>query len=221
MIRRAFATGEERSRLHGLYGITRADGSACLMQQVTQALLGGVALLQYRDKSTDAVRRLSEARSLREICRNYQVPFIINDDVALARAVEADGVHLGVEDATVELARQQLGSDAIIGVSCYNTLTRAQSAEEAGADYVAFGRFFPSHTKPQAVTANLELLRRARVELRLPIVAIGGITPENGAELITAGADMLAVVEGVFGADDIYHAARGYTQLFEQQGKQS
>lgn len=217
MTRRPSAVG----RLRGLYGITSTDtmDSACLVQQVTQALLGGVALIQYRDKSTDTARRMSDACSLREICRKYQVPFIINDDVALARAAEADGVHLGAEDATVEQARQQLGSDAIIGVSCYNTLTRAQAAEVAGADYVAFGRFFPSRTKPQAVTANRELLRAARAGLRIPIVAIGGITPENGAQLIAAGADMLAVVGGVFSVDDIRHAARCYTQLFEQQEK--
>ncbi|MDP1707677.1 MAG: thiamine phosphate synthase [Gammaproteobacteria bacterium] len=211
----------ERPRLRGLYGITSADalGVEKLVQHVTQALEGGAALIQYRDKGTDTVRRLSEACALREICRSYQAPFIINDDVALARAVGADGVHLGDDDAAVSEARQQLGRDAIIGVSCYNTLIRARAAAAGGADYVAFGRFFPSHTKPQAVTASLGLLRAARAELQIPIVAIGGITPDNGAQLVAAGADMLAVVEGVFGADDVRGAAQYYTQLFEQQEK--
>jgi len=215
----ASLAGTERLRLRGLYGITGADalGVERLVQRVTQALEGGAALIQYRDKGTDTVRRLSDACALREVCRSYQVPFIINDDVALARAAEADGVHLGCDDAAMDEARQQLGRSAIIGVSCYNSLMRARAAEAGGADYVAFGRFFPSHTKPQAVTASLELLCAARAELRIPIVAIGGITPDNGAQLIAAGADMLAVVEGVFGADDVRGAARCHTQLFERQ----
>lgn len=209
----------ERPRLRGLYAITRADamGVERLVRAVTQALEGGAALIQYRDKSADGVRREAEARALREVCNDYHVPLIINDDLTLARTVNADGVHLGGDDATVDEARQKLGRSAIIGVSCYNMLSRAQAAEAAGADYVAFGRFYPSRTKPQAVTAGMELLRTARAGLHIPIVAIGGITPENGARLIEAGADMLAVVEGVFGDEDIRNAAHGYTQLFEQR----
>lgn len=207
--------------LHGLYAITGADaqGAEHLAQAVTQALEGGATLIQYRDKSTDAVQREAEARTLLELCRSYQVPLIINDDVDLACTVGADGVHLGRDDASVADARRMLGRNAIIGVSCYNLLPRARAAEAAGADYVAFGRFFASRTKPHAVLADVELLRNARAELRISIVAIGGITPANGADLIAAGADMLAVVEGVFGASDITSAAQRYAQLFDSREK--
>lgn len=223
MSRPAYLTRAATQRLHGLYAITGGDalGAERLAQAVMQALEGGATLIQYRDKNIDAVRREAEVHALLEICRSHQVPLIINDDVDLARAVGADGVHLGRDDAGVAEARRRLGRNAIIGVSCYNLLPRARAAEAAGADYVAFGRFFASRTKPHAVMADVELLRGARAELRIPIVAIGGITHANGARLIEAGADMLAVVEGVFGADDIRNAAHGYTQLFEQQEKVS
>ena len=140
--------------------------------------------------------------------------FLVNDDVELAKQTQADGVHLGREDVSLVQARTQLGPQAIIGVSCYNELARAVQAQNEGADYVAFGRFFPSRTKPQAVQADLELLREAKTKLHIPIVAIGGITPENGASLIAAGADALAVIEGVFGQADVRAAAARYARLF-------
>lgn len=220
MTRLAYLTRAASPRLRGLYAITADGGGAQrLARAVTQALECGATLIQYRDKSADPVRRAAEARVLLELCRRHQVPLIINDDVALARALGADGVHLGRDDASVADARRALGRNAIIGVSCYNLPARARAAEAAGADYVAFGRFFASRTKPQAVMADVDLLRDARAELRIPIVAIGGITPANGAGLIAAGADMLAVVEGVFGADDIRSAARCYAKLFDSQEK--
>ena len=211
------------SRLQGLYAITADDvmGVEPLAYAVAQAIEGGATLVQYRDKNSDAVKRETESRALLEICHSHHVPLIINDDVALAHTVGADGVHLGRDDASVADARRTLGRNAIIGVSCYNLLARARMAEAAGADYVAFGRFFASRTKPHAVMADVELLRSARAELRIPIIAIGGITHANGARLIEAGADMLAVVEGVFGADDIRTAAQHYKNLFEQQEKAS
>ena len=223
MTRLAQLTHAATQRLRGLYVITAADvlSAEHLTLAVTQAIEGGATLVQYRDKNSDAVKRETESRALLEICRSYQVPLIINDDVALAHTVGADGVHLGRDDASVADARRTLGRNAIIGVSCYNLLARARMAEAAGADYVAFGRFFTSRTKPHAVLADVELLRSARAELRIPIIAIGGITPANGARLIEAGADMLAVVEGVFGADDIRTAAQHYKNLFEQQEKAS
>ena len=141
--------------------------------------------------------------------------FIVNDDITLAKQTKASGVHLGREDASVADAREQLGPQAIIGVSCYNELTRAETAQAQGADYIAFGRFFPSRTKPQAVQANPDLLREAKKKLHIPVVAIGGITPENGAALIAAGADALAVIEGVFGQPDIRAAAERYARLFK------
>jgi len=170
-------------------------------------------MLQYRDKTLDADRRLGEASALAVLCREFAVPLIINDDVALARASGAAGVHLGEDDAGVAEARAIVG-DAIIGVSCYDSLQRAQGAATAGADYLAFGAFFPSVTKPGARHATPDLLRDAR-RLGLPLVAIGGITRENGESLIAAGADYLAVVSGVFGASDVRAAAQQYKKLFD------
>ncbi len=205
-------------RLHGLYAI--ADTSYLddtrLTGAVEQAITGGARVIQYRDKRNDAATRLRQAQVLARCCRDGGVIFLVNDDVALAKKSGADGVHLGREDMPLEAARAQLGAESIIGVSCYNELEHAVRAEKQGADYVAFGSFFPSRTKPQAVRATLNLLREARRQLKLPIVAIGGITPENGAALIEAGADMLAVIEGVFGQADIRAATRRYANLFGQ-----
>jgi thiamine-phosphate pyrophosphorylase len=181
---------------------------------VEEAIVGGARLIQYRNKGRDAAARLADARGLLAVCRKHGIPLIINDDLELATAVGADGIHLGRDDPDPRQARQRLGPDAIIGVSCYNELERARRAQHAGADYAAFGSFFASATKPRAVPAAPELLRRARRELSLPLVAIGGITPENGGPLIAAGADMLAVVEGVFGQPDIRAAALAYNRLF-------
>ena len=200
----------------GLYAVTddALIEPARLVERVTQALRGGAVMVQYRDKSTNARRRLSEAQALCEVCRAHGALLIINDDVALARAVAADGVHLGKDDAPLAQARRMLGEQVIIGLSCYNSLQRAVEAQAAGADYVAFGRFFPSRTKPVAVAAGVELLRQAQTRLRIPRVAIGGITPDNGAALIEAGADLLAVVHGVFGQPDPEAAACRYARLF-------
>jgi thiamine-phosphate pyrophosphorylase len=207
-----------KPRLHGLYAIADSHylDAARFVPAVRAALAGGARVIQYRDKKSDPATRERLARELNALCRELGVPFIINDDVALARAVGAAGVHLGRDDPHIREARAALGSEAIIGVSCYNELDRARAAERAGADYVAFGRFFPSRTKSQAVPATPELLRAARAALKIPIVAIGGITPENGGTLITAGADALAVIEGVFGQSDIRAAAEGYATLFNK-----
>lgn len=204
------------SRLRGLYAIadTGVLASAQLLPAVEQALYGGARLIQYRDKSMDGERRRRETQALAALCRQFSVPLLVNDDVKLAADVQADGVHLGRDDPAIEQARARLGKSALIGVSCYNQLARALDAEKRGADYVAFGSFFPSPTKPHAVRATLDLLKEARARLRVPIVAIGGITPENGASLITAGADLLAVIDGVFGQSDIRAAAKRYARLF-------
>ena len=200
----------------GLYAITdrRLIPEAELVERVRKAIDGGAAIIQYRDKSSGQARRLEQAAALAALCSARQVPLIINDDIELAAAVNADGVHLGIDDTSIRTARAQLGEDAIIGVSCYNRLERAVEAVAAGADYVAFGRFFASKTKPNAVTADTDLLVAARQQLRVPIVAIGGITPDNGAALIAAGADYLAAIDGVFGQADVYTAAQGYAALF-------
>ena len=206
----------ERKRLRGLYAITDASLQAPerLAARVAAVLEGGAALIQYRDKSADAARRLAQARELAALCRAQGALLIVNDDVELARAAGAHGVHLGRDDVAPAEARAQLGRDAIIGVSCYNEWDRAQRAAAAGADYIAFGRFFVSRTKPGAVQAETALLTRARRELSLPVAAIGGITADNGAALIEAGADLLAVVRDIFGRDDSRAAAERYRELF-------
>lgn len=202
------------NRLCGLYAITDSAAGADLTGRVKLAIAGGARLIQYRDKGGHPEGRLREAQELLALCRASRVPLIVNDDLELAQRIGADGVHLGRDDADPRDARERLGANAIVGVSCYDQLERAHWAQEVGADYAAFGRFFPSATKPQAVPASLDLLRRARRALRLPLVAIGGITPENGRSLIAAGADMLAVVDAVFGRSDIRAAARGFSRLF-------
>ncbi len=199
--------------LTGLYAITDSS-QGHIVHKVEQALDGGARIVQYRDKSTDRRKRMADAKELLDLCRRYEATFIINDDVELAAAIGADGVHLGRNDLDITKARERLGDTAIIGISCYNRLELATAAQEAGADYAAFGRFFPSSTKPQAVQAEIGLLQEAKKALQIPIVAIGGITPENGASLIAAGADMLAVVHGLFGQQDIRAAAEQFQKLF-------
>jgi thiamine-phosphate pyrophosphorylase len=208
-------------RLRGLYAIT--DPNLCpdehLASQVEAALEGGASVIQFRDKRAHQEIRRSLAKQLLTLCREHQSLLIINDDLSLAREIGAHGVHLGRNDADIHQAREALGEKAIIGISCYNRLELAQEAVEKGADYVAFGRFFPSQTKPEAVQATPELLQLAKRQIDRPLVAIGGITPENGAPLIEAGADMLAVIHGVFGQTDIRNACRQLTNLFEPKEK--
>lgn len=204
------------ARIRGLYAVTdavtlaRPDYATC----VEAALRGGARTIQYRDKGTDAARRSEQAQTLARLCARYNAAFIVNDDVALARAVRA-GVHLGRDDGAVATARAALGSTASIGVSCYNELARAKSALAQGADYIAFGAFFSSRTKPHAVVASLDLLCAAR-DLPIARVAIGGITADNGAVLLAAGADALAAIDGVFLQADIETAARRYAKLFNE-----
>jgi thiamine-phosphate pyrophosphorylase len=182
------------------------------MDEVKAALLGGAGVVQYRAKAGRS--SAEEATALLTMCRESGVPLIINDDVGLALEIGADGVHLGRDDDGLASARELLGPQGIIGVSCYDDLTRALEAQNAGASYVAFGRFFPSLTKPHAPCARLHTLRQAQSQLNVPIVAIGGITQENGGALIGAGADLLAVIEGVFGQKSPETAARGFRALW-------
>ena len=205
-----------KSCCQGLYAITDAllITDDLLLHAVEEALLGGAQLLQYRDKSGDPLRQLAQAKALNALCQRYNVPLIINDDVELAAVAGAAGVHIGRDDANVAAARSRLGKAALIGVSCYNRLELALAAEQAGADYVAFGAIFPSPTKPGETRASVALLREARAALRIPIAAIGGITPDNAPLLLDVGADMLAVVSGVFAQPDIRAAAARYAALF-------
>ena len=196
----------------GLYAIT--DGPrADLCEVVAQALVGGAKLLQYRDLSDDAARRHAEATALVQLCRARRVPLIIDHDIALAQAVGADGVHLGRDDDDPAAVRAVLGEHAIVGVSCYGSLPRAQAAARAGASYVSFGAFFPSPTKPLAARVPIDLLRQSAA-LGVPRVAIGGITPDNGASLVEAGAEYLAAISAVFAAADVRTAAQRFADLY-------
>jgi len=206
--------------LHGLYAITGENPmrERTLTQRVAQAIDGGARIIQYRDKASSQQQRLHACLELKALCRTRGVRLIVNDDIELAAACAADGVHLGKDDDDPACARQRLGREAIIGLSCYDSWERAEMAHALGVDYIAFGSFFPSQTKPAAVRANPDLLRRAHRELGMPTVAIGGITPENGLLLIHAGADMLAVVSGLFAQPDIRTSAQAYSNLFHAGG---
>jgi thiamine-phosphate pyrophosphorylase len=198
----------------GLYVITRESylNPEQRVAEVAAAIRGGAAVVQYRVKfATDSVR---EAKPFLELCRSANIPLMINDDVELAKRLGADGVHLGKNDRSLSEARQILGDQAIIGVSCYDSIDLAIRAEQEGAAYVAFGRFFPSNTKPDAPRAHLETLILAKQQLRIPIVAIGGVTPGNGKILLDTGADLLAVIESVFCRDDPEIAAAQFQSLF-------
>jgi thiamine-phosphate pyrophosphorylase len=200
----------------GLYAIT--DGPRDdLVDACAAALEGGATLLQYRDKTRETARRREEASALVALAANYGVPLIVNDDVALAAAVGAAGVHLGEHDADIASARATLGTGAIVGVSCYNSIDRARALAAQGASYLAFGAFFPSPTKPHARRATTLLLHDAE-SLDVPLVAIGGITHGNGGALIDAGADYLAAISAVFGAGDVREAARSFAALFDAHG---
>ena len=203
------------TRLHGIYAIT--DPVLCgddLINNVRAAIEGGIRILQYRNKQASHNVQHEEATRLLALCRQHDVLFIINDDAELAADIDADGVHLGQKDRALIEAREQLGQNKIIGISCNNRFDYALAAQQQGADYIAFGRFFSSMTKPQAPQAEIELLLRGKRELHLPIVAIGGITADNGRQLIEAGADMLAVIHGIFGQADVRLAAQRYAELF-------
>lgn len=171
-------------------------------------------MLQYRRKATAPGAQLAEARCLAALCARHAALFVVNDDPALAHACGASAVHLGRDDADIATARNLLGADAVIGCSCYDSFTAAVDAVAAGANYVAFGSFFPSRTKPGAARATVELLRRAARELPVPIVAIGGITRDNAAILVRAGATLLAVSADLFAAPDPAAQARSYQSLF-------
>ena len=209
--------------LRGIYGITddSLTPAGQLLDKAERALAGGISLLQFRCKIANPELKRQQATDLLRLCRSFNTPLIINDDVELCATINADGVHLGASDPEIAMARERLGRSALIGVTCHDSLARAVAAEETGADYVAFGRFFPSHTKPTATPASLQILVAARQEIALPVVAIGGINPDNGASLIAAGADMLAVVHSLFAGDDIEANARQLGKLFENTRQES
>ena len=199
----------------GLYVITDCENltDKDLLYKTEKLLNVGVSLFQYRNKDVDRNKNRALALKLQFLCQKYQTPFIINDDLMLAKEITADGIHLGRDDADIQLAKKTLG-DVIIGISCYNDIERAVIAEQGGADYVAFGAFYPSISKPQAPAATLDLLHESRARVTIPVVAIGGITPENGKQLINAHVDFLAVISGLYSASDIINATKAYNKLF-------
>lgn len=206
---------KENRTIRGLYAVTPDEtDTPQLMRQIGAALSGGARIVQYRNKTAPEMRK-AQARALKTLCDEYGAVLIINDHLHLAAEINADGVHLGAEDGDMREARSVLGPDKLIGVSCYNRIELARSAAAHGADYIAFGSFFPSRVKPGAVQAPLSLLAEARRELRIPIVAIGGITLENAPSLIHSGADAVAVISGLFHAPEVATTARAFNLLFD------
>lgn len=201
-------------RLKGLYLITPDDSDTARLVRRVETVLASAVLLQYRNKSADDALRRAQITALQSVCRHAGVPLLVNDDWRVAHELGADGAHLGNEDGDLREARAGLGDIALLGASCHDDLRRAEAAADAGASYVAFGAFFPSPTKPNAPRATPQLLRDA-ASIGLPRVAIGGITPENAPALIDAGADMIAVISGVFDAPDPVAAAQAYRACFE------
>ncbi len=205
-----------RRNLRGLYAITDTGliEDSQLASAVKAAISGGATLIQFRDKGAPSAARTQLAASVQAVCAGLGVALIINDDIDLCEQIGAAGVHLGADDCNLETARERLGATALIGISCYNRLDLAINAEQQGADYIAFGSFYSSGIKPDAVRADTELLQHAQRCLSIPIVAIGGITRTNASPLINAGADMVAVISDVFGNDDIRAASRAFAHLF-------
>ena len=206
-------------KLRGLYAITDSQLLAGkFLSYVEAALEGGVTLLQYRDEGNDESRLLREATALLKLCEQYKTRLIINDDAELASRLGV-GVHLGQTDGSLTLARTILGREAIVGATCHGSLELAEQAKADGASYVAFGRFFTSTTKPDAPAIALDILEQARARFHLPIAVIGGVTLENAPQLVAHGADLLAVVHGLFGADttqEVTRRARAFNTLLKR-----
>ncbi len=210
------ASNRRRFNIAGLYAITPdlAD-TELLCQMVEASILGGARVVQYRNKVADQKLRIKQSLALLEVCRKHEIPFIINDHVELCLSIDADGVHIGGDDGNIAAIKNMIGEDKILGVSCYGEFARAEAAEKAGADYVAFGACFPSSTKPNAPRAELDLFTQAK-KLNLPSVAIGGITLENAASVAEAGADAIAVIGELFKQehDKIRSTAQQFSSIF-------
>lgn len=210
------SAGRARHWVRGVYAVTPDLPDTQELLGLTEAALkGGIRIVQYRNKVAPRTEMLAQARALKEVCAAHDAALIINDHLDLALAVDANGIHLGREDGSAADARRALGPEKIIGISCYDSLENGRVAERAGADYVAFGSFFPSRVKPGAVRASIELIQKAKEELSVPIVAIGGITADNAPELVRAGTDAIAVISALFGAEDVTAAARRLNASFQ------
>ncbi|CAN1544002.1 ThiE Thiamine monophosphate synthase [Methylophilaceae bacterium] len=201
--------------IRGLYAVTLDEADTdLLVAKVEAALQGGISVLQYRNKLANHKLQTQQVRAILPLCRQYEVPLIINDSVKLCLTLDADGVHIGADDGNLKEIRARVGKDKIIGASCYNRFDLALAAQQAGADYVAFGACFASTTKPKAPVANLNLFSQARAQLTIPAVAIGGINLDNAIQVIGAGAHSLAVINAIFNVPDVKSSTQQFTQLF-------
>ncbi len=210
------AESSPRKKLQGLYAITDENliTEENFEKATKSALQGGCRIIQYRDKSDDHKKRLQQETCLQSLCTQHHAICIINDDIALAKAIHADGVHLGKDDISIAQARKTLGENSIIGISCYNDLNLALQAEKNHADYVAFGAMFSSPTKPEASDASPLLIASAKKQLSIPVCAIGGITEDNITQVIGQGADMAAVISSLFASNNIKNTASVLSQHF-------
>lgn len=202
----------------GIYAITdsRLLPGNRLYDGVLQALRGGIRWIQYRDKTAEPTELTDRAEQLARLCHEFGARIIINDSIEAALLAGADGVHLGTGDDSITAARARLGPDAVIGATCHDRLSLAHQAQIDGASYVAFGRFYPSATKPSASPADINLLGEARAQIHCPIVAIGGVTQDNMAPLITRGAHAIALSNELFSAPDIECKAKSLIAAFKQ-----
>ena len=202
--------------IKGLYAITPDSADLnTLIQKTKSAIEGGAFMVQYRSKIQDRDVKMQQCAAILRLCREHNVPCIVNDDVEMCRTLKADGVHLGEEDDNIAEVRHILGDDAIIGSSCYDQLDRAKSAQKEGASYVAFGAMFPTSTKPNAPRATLALLKEAKREIQIPIVAIGGITMNNAHNVIKTGIDAIAVITSLYEAKSIKETAETFAKMFQ------
>jgi len=204
--------------IKGLYAITPDSADLnTLIQKTKSAIEGGAFMVQYRSKIQDRDVKMQQCAAILRLCREYEIPCIVNDDVDMCRILEADGVHLGEKDDNIAEVRHILGEDAIIGSSCYDQLDRAKSAQKEGASYVAFGAMFPTSTKPNAPRASLALLKEAKREIQIPIVAIGGITVNNAHDVIKTGIDAIAMINSLYEAKSIKETAETFAKMFHQK----
>lgn len=201
--------------MKGLYLVTPDwDDTDALIKATETALSVGVGLLQYRHKTANGELRLEQASALLKLCRQHNVPFIINDHIDLCITLDADGIHVGGTDASVAVVRTLMGKDKILGASCYGDFALAEQAQIAGASYVAFGGFYPSRVKKYEVSTPASIVSKAKSQLTLPVCVIGGMTPDNAKPLVKEGADMVAAISSVYSAEDIATEVREFAALF-------
>jgi len=211
---------ENLNIIKGLYAVTHEEKDSCVLSsQVESCIKGGARLIQYRSKTLSKIEQNKQAKKIKTICNYHKVPLIINDDIELCRILDADGVHLGENDDSLEKARLLLGPSKIIGVSCYNSIDRVKKAVDKGATYIALGACFPTITKPNAPIATLDLIALVLKEFKIPLVAIGGINLENIELLINEGVSCFALINSLFKTKDIEGTASQFSSLIKRSEK--